>query len=585
MTWIVVWLSRWSQRLAWALATLLLVTSASWATYDYFVRFPRAAPDYYHLYAVDKLDALNYLAATYPQDTPDSYQIYLSRLWAEHATVRFLRGQLGIKSLDTSETLVLPAPGRGAAYAFPIEQESRARRLAELWPQATVQIVNDRYGNSIMAVTDIPAIAAALWPSALQPLMETEIRFSEAPTLLGVASEPASGEVTLFWRAEEEMLRDLTSFIHLVDVDGRQVGQIDRAPGAGGYSTPKWSPGERVIDRYTLNITELCAGGEQVRTRIGWYELAAGALNRPRADGAGNTASGGELVMPFRAYPLDTLLAERESLDLLYQPLPDGLGLVGFHVRETPLQPGAPVRVDLFWQGGERQSNRPIQLWLTGDANNSLLWEGAIAPGADWNGDDVLCRRIRARLPMQTEIGSHTLEVRIAPLGGSAGGESVLTLAEIAVEPSTRNFEVPTHFASSTAILGDQIGLAGFLPVSQAQAGVPLEVQLAWQALVAPQGNYKAFVHLLDENGQLVAQSDLLPGGTTTSQWMTGEFVLDTHRLEVPSDLPPGRYRLVAGLYDSVDGVRLPVSGIGFTDLCCDLASLAEIEVQANGQR
>ena len=40
-----------------------------------------------------------------------------------------------------------------------------------------------------------------------------------------------------------------------------------------------------------------------------------------------------------------------------------------------------------------------------------------------------------------------------------------------------------------------------------------------------------------------------------------GRPVVDTQTLPLPADLPPGTYRLIVGLYNWQDGVRLPVQG------------------------
>jgi hypothetical protein len=59
-------------------------------------------------------------------------------------------------------------------------------------------------------------------------------------------------------------------------------------------------------------------------------------------------------------------------------------------------------------------------------------------------------------------------------------------------------------------------------------------------------GGEKAFVHLLDAASALVAQDDRalqLTGGATGSG-------LAAYGLRLLAELPPGRYRLITGLYD-----------------------------------
>jgi hypothetical protein len=47
----------------------------------------------------------------------------------------------------------------------------------------------------------------------------------------------------------------------------------------------------------------------------------------------------------------------------------------------------------------------------------------------------------------------------------------------------------------------------------------------------------------------------------------------DTHTVVLPSDLPPGSYRLAVGLYDLATGDRLPLQDGG------DAVTLTEIQV------
>ena len=96
-----------------------------------------------------------------------------------------------------------------------------------------------------------------------------------------------------------------------------------------------------------------------------------------------------------------------------------------------------------------------------------------------------------------------------------------------------------------------------------------LDVTLYWFALRETSQNYKAFVHLLDANGSVVAQHDGDPvgGHTSTTRWMQGELIADTHRLALPEGLA-GQFELRAGMYE----VR-PGETPGFRNLTVDPAS------------
>jgi hypothetical protein len=69
------------------------------------------------------------------------------------------------------------------------------------------------------------------------------------------------------------------------------------------------------------------------------------------------------------------------------------------------------------------------------------------------------------------------------------------------------------------------------------------------------------FVHLVDGDGQPVAQDDRL--GVPAWQWRAGDRFAQLHHLTLPSDLPIGDYRLLIGLYTLPDMVRLPLAGGG----------------------
>ena len=142
----------------------------------------------------------------------------------------------------------------------------------------------------------------------------------------------------------------------------------------------------------------------------------------------------------------------------------------------------------------------------------------------------------------------------------------------MAIDPSRyRRPELPQGrsdlFAGSIRLVGAD------LPPDPVRAGTTLPVRLAWHAEQPPSGQYTAFVHLVDEAGQLRAQSDQVPvrGTRPTADWIAGEYVLDEHQLALPPELAPGAYRLIAGLYDSATGRRAPVTagvaGSGLPDV------------------
>jgi hypothetical protein len=74
---------------------------------------------------------------------------------------------------------------------------------------------------------------------------------------------------------------------------------------------------------------------------------------------------------------------------------------------------------------------------------------------------------------------------------------------------------------------------------------------------------------LVDENGQIIAQSDGEPANWSrpTTGWAAGEYILDPHSLTLPESLPDGPLTYRVGLYDPATGQRLQTQTADFAEL------------------
>jgi hypothetical protein len=136
------------------------------------------------------------------------------------------------------------------------------------------------------------------------------------------------------------------------------------------------------------------------------------------------------------------------------------------------------------------------------------------------------------------------------------GGLQLLTYG---TNPST---PAATPAVEVHATLGDQIELVGYdLPADAWQRGDILPLSLFWRPLVNIPTDYRVFLHLLDGDNRLLAQTDAVPvgGSRPTTTWSPGEEIRDPVGLLVPADSVPGEYRLVVGMYRPDSGERLPV--------------------------
>jgi 4-amino-4-deoxy-L-arabinose transferase-like glycosyltransferase len=109
---------------------------------------------------------------------------------------------------------------------------------------------------------------------------------------------------------------------------------------------------------------------------------------------------------------------------------------------------------------------------------------------------------------------------------------------------------------------GEALALAGYeMPLTQIKRGDNLQLALLWKCLRPINRDYTIFVHVLDAQSQIIAQSDFQPqnGNYPTSIWDSGENILDQANITIPANAPTGKYSIVIGWYDAASGERLPV--------------------------
>ncbi len=237
-----------------------------------------------------------------------------------------------------------------------------------------------------------------------------------------------------------------------------------------------------------------------------------------------------------------------------------GVALLGYNQDRAQAAPGDPLLLTLFWEKvGSSEGAAHLPLALLNEAGE-LVRDWQIAPvredfppqqwqvGERWRGQHLL------RLPAALESGVYRLQL------------AEIALGQVQVEAPQRVFQEPPSEQAVDAEFGDVARLAGYsIEPSEALQGAPagpLTVTLVWQGLSEMDVSYRVFVHLLDEQGQMVAQSDAEPAqwARPTTGWAPGEYVTDRHLLHVPEGVE-GPLAVRVGLYEAESGQRLPVNG------------------------
>lgn len=112
---------------------------------------------------------------------------------------------------------------------------------------------------------------------------------------------------------------------------------------------------------------------------------------------------------------------------------------------------------------------------------------------------------------------------------------------------------------------GGMIALRGYdLQVNSEGMQKEVRLRLYWQAIRSPDFDYSVFVHVVDTQGNLVAQNDHAPGitaGYPPTDWRRGQVVIDDHLISLPAERSNGPYTIWVGVYNWATGERLLLEG------------------------
>jgi hypothetical protein len=263
-----------------------------------------------------------------------------------------------------------------------------------------------------------------------------------------------------------------------------------------------------------------------------------------------------------------------QRLDRIYE---GRIRLAAYQLEPETSKPGERVKLMLYWQQvKEMLEIVTLTVQLADSRSISLGRSDTILYVPAEEGMETQW------LPGQVVTTRHEFELSSELAGPLAGRVevSLMNEAEVFLRPTTLTGEglenVIAHFTIASdawpalaqvtrveARWQNGIILRGYsISPAEFQPGETINVSLFWETKQPIDENYMVFVHLLDEMGQIKAQSDSLPraGAYPTGWWQPGMVVEDAHSLVLPKDLSDSVYQLVVGLYRGEDGVRLPLA-------------------------
>ena len=256
-----------------------------------------------------------------------------------------------------------------------------------------------------------------------------------------------------------------------------------------------------------------------------------------------------------------------QSVDLAFQ---GDVDLMGYEPIAHDLKPGEELRLTVYWYTPESLGRR-YRTWVQlapWDATKKVAehdtWlGGTLYPSDLWPAGDT----VRQIYPLSvaewaSAPGLYWIRVGLVDDGGDRVAlvdqdSDAVVLGPLRMLPAT---EPPSPACGVEYRLGTSMRLLGYGLTPGQGDRTDVELALYWQADEVPGTDYTVFVHLVDNEGRLLAQQDGPPRGGTypTSWWLPDQVVEDVHAVSLGEPYT-GSAQLRVGLYEPTTVVRLPV--------------------------
>ncbi|UCG25960.1 MAG: glycosyltransferase family 39 protein [Chloroflexota bacterium] len=365
-----------------------------------------------------------------------------------------------------------------------------------------------------------------------------------------------SFDIDLAWLVEAPPAGDYQSNIWLVGPSGMTWSDKEtQRPRIYEETAPTgmWLPGQWAWDSREVQVLPGTPPGQYdiVLTLFDLADLSPLTLSDEAGSTVGPMAVIGQIQVVQPHVPLEL----PPQLHQINQDLND-LTLLGYSQDRQEGVPGEQMLLTLFWEKPDSYGGPADTLSLNlRDSGGQIAQSWDLPP-------------VRADYPPEvwpagaTLRGQHTL--RLA--GGLESGEyrfelAGLPLGALEIAAPERLFEEPAYDKLAGANFRDQAELVGYTIEPDPMEPQTTALTLIWHGLAEMPVSYRVFVHLVDEDGQIVAQSDGEPAGwgRPTTGWTVGEYVVDQHTLPLPLGPLMDDLVLRIGLYDVLSGNRLMV--------------------------
>jgi hypothetical protein len=256
--------------------------------------------------------------------------------------------------------------------------------------------------------------------------------------------------ITVYWQGLKAFDRDYTVFVHLLDPDGRLVGQTNTWPGLGSLPTRALRPGVIIQDRYPVLIDPAAPAPLIVQADVGlFYEPTGAGLEAVDLNGHDTTTLVGSLrLLPWYTDNLRPTQPLRATLGVTAAQTTSPIGqmsatsaitetgqatLLGYDLTPPPSAGRLMRRVDakaldltLYWQADRRLlGDYHVLVHLVHDSGVTVAQADKQPRAGDWptwawEPGQTVTDTYRLLLPASAPPGEYTIYVGLYRLSDFA---------------------------------------------------------------------------------------------------------------------------------------------------------------------
>ncbi|MGB9872467.1 MAG: glycosyltransferase family 39 protein [Anaerolineae bacterium] len=378
---------------------------------------------------------------------------------------------------------------------------------------------------------------------------------------------------TLHWVSRRPLSGNVRVSLMLRDRSGNTWDEAHVIPGEWAHPPSQWQPGESILDRQGLMIPAGAPPGDYTVYLLVVDERTKEPLQ---------TSAGSEIALfPLQVEepPAEEATKARSCVFPEPTPLtfcsPEGVSCLTLVSGGSPehVYPGYPIPITLHWTV-PRGTLPDLSLRLeVASWRNVLGLPPSLSvtvpvtpdyPPSRWSPGRLVTQKLSLPFPVETPAGPALLRLTVIGPDGkpwsTPANQQSISLGNLMVQRRPVLRHLPSGMRRIRVAFGDAVELRGYRIEGEARPGGTLRLTYIWHARERPPAVYAVFNHLMTADGVLVAQQDGQPQGGRwpTTHWLSGDDVEDHYILAIPSDAPPGPYRLSVGMYDAMTGERLP---------------------------